>query len=162
MEKTRKPNETGRSMVEMLGVLAIVGVLSVGGISAYSTAMKKHKANEALHKASMMATMVSAYAMTNDGKLPSTITDFPNSGYTTSLTDNGTQFNLTLSGIDKDVCTQIKNSKGGMVRNVDCDEAGNAAVNPSSSRSYFQDIATRFAQNYGAIIDFFSLSVIES
>ena len=30
--KKRKQTETGRSMVEMLGVLAIIGVLSVGGI----------------------------------------------------------------------------------------------------------------------------------
>ena len=29
-------NENGRSMVEMLGVLAIIGVLSVGGIAGYS------------------------------------------------------------------------------------------------------------------------------
>ena len=28
-----KKNESGRSMVEMLGVLAIIGVLSVGGIA---------------------------------------------------------------------------------------------------------------------------------
>ena len=31
----------GRSMIEMLGVLAIVGVLSVGGIAGYSKAMEK-------------------------------------------------------------------------------------------------------------------------
>jgi Tfp pilus assembly protein PilE len=35
--------ETGRSMIEMLGVLAIVGVLSVGGIAGYSKAMSKFK-----------------------------------------------------------------------------------------------------------------------
>jgi Tfp pilus assembly protein PilE len=28
-------------MVEILGVLSIIGVLSVGGINAYSTAIKK-------------------------------------------------------------------------------------------------------------------------
>ena len=33
--------EKGRSMIEMLGVLAIVGVLSVGGIAGYATAMNK-------------------------------------------------------------------------------------------------------------------------
>ena len=33
----------GRSMVEMLGVLAIIGVLSIGGIAGYSRAMEKHK-----------------------------------------------------------------------------------------------------------------------
>ncbi|MBS6473139.1 MAG: hypothetical protein KH347_02690 [Acetobacter sp.] len=32
-------NESGRSMIEMLGVLAIIGVLSVGGIAGYSQAM---------------------------------------------------------------------------------------------------------------------------
>lgn len=41
-----KINETGRSMIEMLGVLAIVGVLSVGGIAGYSQAMSKYKINK--------------------------------------------------------------------------------------------------------------------
>ena len=41
MQNLRKTNETGRSMVEMLGVLAIVGVLSVGGVYGYGVAMKK-------------------------------------------------------------------------------------------------------------------------
>ncbi|MBO5037925.1 MAG: type II secretion system protein [Alphaproteobacteria bacterium] len=38
--------EFGRSMIEMLGVLAIVGVLSIGGISAFQTAMAKHRNNQ--------------------------------------------------------------------------------------------------------------------
>ena len=33
--------QSGRSMVEILGVLAVIGVLSVGGIAAYSKAMEK-------------------------------------------------------------------------------------------------------------------------
>ena len=33
-----KGAQVGRSMVEMLGVLAILGVLSVGGIAGYSKA----------------------------------------------------------------------------------------------------------------------------
>ena len=37
--------EYGRSMIEMLGVLAIIGVLSVGGIAGYSKAMEKWKAD---------------------------------------------------------------------------------------------------------------------
>ena len=36
----------GRSMVEMLGVLAIIGVLSVGAIAGYSKAMEKWKINK--------------------------------------------------------------------------------------------------------------------
>ncbi len=38
--------EIGRSMVEMLGVLAIIGVLSVGAISGYNKAMMKYKLNK--------------------------------------------------------------------------------------------------------------------
>ncbi|MBQ8870343.1 MAG: hypothetical protein IJ019_03090 [Alphaproteobacteria bacterium] len=36
-------SEVGRSMLEMLGVLAIVGILSVGGMSGYGVAMRKYK-----------------------------------------------------------------------------------------------------------------------
>ena len=36
----------GRSMVEMLGVLTIIGVLSVGAIAEYSKAMMKYKLNK--------------------------------------------------------------------------------------------------------------------
>ena len=39
---------SGRSMIEMLGVLAIIGVLSVGGIAGYSKAMTKFKTNTVL------------------------------------------------------------------------------------------------------------------
>jgi len=41
-----KISQLGRSMVEMLGVLAIIGVLSVGAIAGYSSAMTKHKLNK--------------------------------------------------------------------------------------------------------------------
>ena len=42
----QKNLESGRSMIEMLGVLAIIGVLSVGGIAGYSKAMLKYKVNK--------------------------------------------------------------------------------------------------------------------
>ena len=44
----------GRSMIEMLGVLAIVGVLSVGGIAGYSKAMEKFKVNRAIEEYSYL------------------------------------------------------------------------------------------------------------
>ena len=42
----RGANSFGRSMIEMLGVLAIVGILSVGGIAGYSQAMEKWRINK--------------------------------------------------------------------------------------------------------------------
>ena len=41
--------ESGRSMVEMLGVLAVIGVLSIGGIMGYSYGMDKYRANETVN-----------------------------------------------------------------------------------------------------------------
>ncbi len=49
-----KIQENGRSMIEMLGVLAIVGVLSVGGIAAYSKAMTKFKINKSIEQINMI------------------------------------------------------------------------------------------------------------
>lgn len=48
-----KSEQSGRSMVEMLGVLAIIGVLSVGGIAGYSKAMTKFKITKTFDQVSM-------------------------------------------------------------------------------------------------------------
>lgn len=48
MKKIQRKEQSGRSMVEMLGVLAIIGVLSVGGIAGYKAAMDKIKLNNAI------------------------------------------------------------------------------------------------------------------
>ena len=44
--------QQGRSMIEMLGVLAIIGVLSVGGIAGYSKAMERYRINETINQIS--------------------------------------------------------------------------------------------------------------
>ena len=54
MSKSFKNEQSGRSMVEMLGVLAIIGVLSVGGISGYSKAMAKYKLTKAQDQMAMI------------------------------------------------------------------------------------------------------------
>ncbi len=53
-----KKLESGRSMIEMLGVLAIIGVLSVGGIAGYSKAMNKFKTNKVADNVSMIVTNI--------------------------------------------------------------------------------------------------------
>ena len=49
-----KSASAGRSMVEMLGILAIIGVLSVGAIAGYSKAMTKYKLNKAIEAANQL------------------------------------------------------------------------------------------------------------
>ncbi|MBQ8870821.1 MAG: type II secretion system protein [Alphaproteobacteria bacterium] len=51
----------GRSMVEMLGVLAIIGVLSVGGIAGYSKAMLKYKLNKQSEQLHTVMNAISRY-----------------------------------------------------------------------------------------------------
>ena len=56
-------DQNGRSMIEMLGVLAIIGVLSVGGISGYSRAMAKYKLTKAQDQITMLLMNIrTAYA----------------------------------------------------------------------------------------------------
>ena len=57
--------EQGRSMVEMLGVLAIIGVLSIGGIAGYTMAMNRYKANQILDLASKMSMALHTAAASN-------------------------------------------------------------------------------------------------
>ena len=54
MINLNRSEQNGRSMVEMLGVLAIIGVLSVGGIAGYSKAMTKFKINKSMDQISML------------------------------------------------------------------------------------------------------------
>jgi len=142
--KNYKRSQKGRSMVEMLGVLAIIGVLSVGGVYGYGVAMKKHKANELLHQASMLAATISAQAMTNDGKLPETITDFGNTNYgtfSTSATNalDGKGFTITISEMDSAVCDQLK--AGGMVQGVECVDSATSGKKDAKI-TYYKNLAT--------------------
>ena len=62
-----KNEQSGRSMVEMLGVLAIIGVLSVGGISGYSKAMAKFKLTKAQDQLTMMIMNIRTAYVTSPG-----------------------------------------------------------------------------------------------
>ena len=50
----QRARECGRSMIEMLGVLAIIAVLSVGGITGYSKAMEQYKLNKMANEYSFL------------------------------------------------------------------------------------------------------------
>ena len=67
-----KKLESGRSMVEMLGVLAIIGVLSVGGIAGYSLSMRRHRANQVVDYVAKHALM--AYSLCQKKILDGTAT----------------------------------------------------------------------------------------
>ncbi len=67
MNNYKYEEQSGRSMIEMLGVLAIIGVLSVGGIAGYSKAMTKFKTNKVADNVAMIVTNIrTLYAQQKD------------------------------------------------------------------------------------------------
>jgi len=50
--------QKGRSMIEMLGVLAIIGVLSIGGLLGYRRAVNNHQANTILDDVNRFAFVI--------------------------------------------------------------------------------------------------------
>ena len=107
-------SESGRSMVEMLGVLAIMGVLAIGGIAGYRYAMDKYNANEILNEVRKRAVTASQQRM-----LGRTIdlSEWSNTiqGHPVTAADNyggdTSFFALTVSGIEQGVCDQVIKEK---------------------------------------------------
>ena len=110
-------NESGRSMVEMLGVLAIIGVLSVGGIAGYTMAMNKYRANEIAAAAAQCGIMAVAKATTGGSKVNSvdcsTLMEIPSSasGNISSMkvvADTDGTSTVTVTAKDAKVNTALK------------------------------------------------------
>ena len=53
--------QCGRSMVEMLGILAIVGVLSMASLAGYSKVMHRHKISTMLDQISMLVAELQSF-----------------------------------------------------------------------------------------------------
>ncbi|MBE6444289.1 MAG: hypothetical protein E7020_06480 [Alphaproteobacteria bacterium] len=108
MTMLSRNDQKGRSMVEMLGVLAIIGVLSVGGISGYSKAMAKFK----LTKAQDQITMLLMNIRTAFATSPS---------YDGLNTSNSRAFNIA-PGDMWDAASGLNNAFGGKAYVYACDE----------------------------------------
>ena len=110
-KKTPTTTETGRSMVEMLGTLAIIGVLSIGGIAGYTYAMNKSKANDILDGVSRRALVVSQQMILGN---TASLVEYKNrkiGDYDVALKTEGypaDQFGIEVSGIEQGVCEQLQ------------------------------------------------------
>lgn len=103
-------SESGRSMVEMLGVLAIMGILTIGGIMGFNYAMDKQKANQiadgiVMRAMSLSPQLLLGYAITDtalDGSFPAQIGEYP-----VKLYGDEVGFDLVVSDIDHNVCQHV-------------------------------------------------------
>ncbi|MBR6232021.1 MAG: hypothetical protein IKQ99_02865 [Alphaproteobacteria bacterium] len=60
----QKNNDLGRSMIEMLAVLAIAAIITIGGLSGFRKAMQKMKANDITETISLASTYAMTHGMT--------------------------------------------------------------------------------------------------
>ena len=105
--------EAGRSMVEMLGTLAIIGVLSIGGIAGYSYGMDKYRANTIMNDVNLRA--IDLIAQANRGGTPN-LSEWPTitaGKYTIGL-ENGT-IGIQVSDLPESICQMVFD---GMINNA--------------------------------------------
>ena len=99
----------GRSMIEMLGVLAIIGVLSIGGIVMYRRAVNNHQANTILDDVNRFAFVILERSGLALGDVVSK-GDFVESGiYTLEGYQDiePEQFSITVSDVPRGVCEAL-------------------------------------------------------
>ncbi len=111
--------QSGRSMIEMLGVLAIVGILSAGGIAGYSMAMENHKTNVLIEKIQITAQRIqelyngeyplnisSSTILKDAGFAPDQNSPFGGSITFRTMT-GGKTFRIYLTGIPTNACVKL-------------------------------------------------------
>ncbi len=105
----RASGEQGRSMVEMLGTLAIMGVLSVGAVAGYRWAMDKYRAVQTISELNQRVVIYSSQLMTsgafNESEFaPQTRFGYPVQGY---LLEDDRYFEIALEQVPSGVCSAL-------------------------------------------------------
>ena len=106
----RKMKQKGRSMIEMLGVLAIIGVMSIGGIALYRRAVNNHQANTILDDVNRFA-----FVIMESNRAFSTNAFIDNVEYSQTSTHNldaflgasSGQFGIVVTDVPKGVCEPL-------------------------------------------------------
>lgn len=131
-------NQCGRSMIEMIGVLAIIGVLSVGGLEMMTKSRKSSQtaellggvanmANNLLQNRKYAAEINSGYGgncakfLKQIGKLPAGLTYDSATGVAktkigasvAAQSDSDGYFTISVSGLDKETCIKAASNAWG-------------------------------------------------
>ncbi|MBR3501348.1 MAG: hypothetical protein IKO06_00385 [Alphaproteobacteria bacterium] len=152
-------NQNGRSMIEMLGVLAIIGVLSVGGIAGYSKAMTKYRINKTIEQITLISQNIRtfystqknyiglSYTVINKAKLiPDEMEMIDGNyqgafgtvtiGYATGKKGDGSAFSLGFASIPQEACIELLTMDWGSVASG---FLGIAKGEPGWNHGYYQE-----------------------
>ena len=104
-----KTKQFGRSMIEMLGVLAIIGVLSIGGLLGYRRAVNNHQANVILDDVNRFAFVILERSGLALGKVVPEGDFVKNTTYQLEGYQDvePNQFSITVKNVSKGVCEAL-------------------------------------------------------
>lgn len=106
-------SQSGRSLTEMLGVLAVVGVLSIAGIMGYRYAIDKYRANSTIQELTQRALVVSTQMKHNTALQMDELGSVTRVGYPVAaahVAEQPSYFELSLTDVPAAVCKQILRS----------------------------------------------------
>lgn len=102
--------QSGRSMVEMLGVLSIIGLLSIGVLYLYRYAMDKYQANETMQQLSIRAAdlLIQIERLKSGSKVRPSLAEWRQDLTIFPITlDTTVGYGLKVSGIRPRICEMI-------------------------------------------------------
>lgn len=105
--------QVGRSMTEMLGVLAVIGVLSLTGIMGFRLAMTKYRANELVSEINMRSVTLVQQLVQNPNDIDMEMGNKTKQGYTITSAldaDDDNYFYISVEDIPTGVCREVLNS----------------------------------------------------
>lgn len=134
-----KQNQFGRSMIEMLGVLSIIGVLSVGGFSMVKKMQNSYDTNKIMDEISAFTRRARTVIREYDSSFVGTLNEYINKGkavpegitlntdkkfvgtsdivYSFELggTDDKFLFKMEMTGVPEEICMQVATADWGSV-----------------------------------------------
>ena len=98
MKTNKQKKQQGFTLIELMIVVAIIGVLSAIAIPAYQNYVKKSEAATGLATAKSLITNIDMYIQEKGNFPPNTATGFSDVGATTGMNKLGTLFFESISG----------------------------------------------------------------
>ena len=106
-----KKSQSGRSLLEMLGTLTIMGIITMVGLAAFNRAMNSHHANTILYEVNQRvhACVLELDLMNREKCLLAEYPDKIEGKYPVSVEKvNADFFKIKVGEVEKNICTQIK------------------------------------------------------
>lgn len=141
---SRKIFQQGHSMLELLGVLALVGVLSIGAFAGFRKALDKHTANQIIEDVRLAGFVVKDEHFDNmplnqTQKMWEDFTPQTNYSYET-YKESETTFALLVSPISERVCRELQHRKVKWLEEISANSLENICQNDENTLYFYFNV----------------------